>query len=365
MSTTVFAGSTAASLEAGLKLAWNARYVVVRLLAYIQVQEREERRVHAFQHANVDSLLEAEALGPNGLGSLWRVPERRKRRRDQAGSSFKHHRTRAWNPKVQDELIGEDLSDDEQMSRSAATLALPLLVPVMSARGLLENKFLKQTFYNPHMTALSRTALSLIESENVMHKALGRCFGAMERILRTDENIPSTSDKMGKTKAATELWDVSPPLAHINDLFITQEGVTVPMPDQKSPETTTEVTFSPEEQRDIVYSGLECLNELYSDSREYMERLTEMRMMLADIKRHRAQIWNMLRKWALKREEQDFQTSQLYRRYNNGERETQDAEAEAGSDENGDTPNSRGKSSSRGEWIPGSRSRPRKYNGKV
>ena len=63
----------------------------------------------------------------------------------------------------------------------------------------------------------------------------------------------------------------------------------------------------------MVYAGLECLNDLYLDSREYMDRLEEIREMLADVRRNRSAMWDVLRTWALQRDKEDMQVAGLYR----------------------------------------------------
>ncbi|WFD33733.1 hypothetical protein MCUN1_000548 [Malassezia cuniculi] len=67
------------------------------------------------------------------------------------------------------------------------------------------------------------------------------------------------------------------------------------------------------EQRDVVYTGLECLNDLLLDSKEYMDRLEEIRQMLADVRRNRSAMWDILRTWALQRDKEDMNASGLYR----------------------------------------------------
>ncbi|KAK0530547.1 hypothetical protein OC835_003976 [Tilletia horrida] len=63
---------------------------------------------------------------------------------------------------------------------SSTSLAPTLLRPVLTPLALLESQTLRHTFRNPHIGALSKTALDLIESESVVSRALGRCFAAIE-----------------------------------------------------------------------------------------------------------------------------------------------------------------------------------------
>ncbi|WFD05936.1 hypothetical protein MVES1_001272 [Malassezia vespertilionis] len=311
-----------------------------------ELQERENLRVNAYQRANVQAMLDAESLMPGGMGSMFR--ENGWHKRPRSGKSG----ARMWDPSLTNDLLGDDLNQEKRNALSAASLAPSLLLPVLSARALLESKLLKHNFRDPHLTALSRTALDLRESEHVMYRALGRCFGAMERIFYTDPREMSytkagslgspppevqeevrddaqregiaqghvnaganaeTKIKNAKKRAASamEPMDITPPLSQINNIFITKKGLAVPIQENAGEEART-TTISPEEQRDIVYASLEYLNDLHSDGREYMERLDEIRSMLADAKWSRSQLWSILRRWALQRDSDDAQMSQMY-----------------------------------------------------
>lgn len=262
----------------------------------------------AFQHANVDALLETESLLPGGMGNILRGTAASKRSAPQPNGARKQIRSRAWNPWNQDELIGSNLGNKELSSLNGSSLALPMLVPVLSARELLQSKLLKQTFRNPHLTALNRTALKLLESEHTMNCALGRCFSAMERIF----DVPMEDHRKKSEKEIDKAMDIVPPLVHINDLFITNEGLHIPTKSSEGSEDTTIV--SAEEQREILHTSLESLNELYADSQEYMEQLEEVRLLLADVRRNRTHMWDIIRRWALRRENQDYQASQQHHR---------------------------------------------------
>ena len=352
-----------------------------------ELHQREDRRIHAFQHASVEALLEAEAHMIGSMGAMLRDPVQQKRRR--MGMLSKRNKRRKCAYDEDNDLLSDDMDQEEQLSLSAATLAPSLLLPVLNAHDLLKSRLLKQVFNNSHITSLSRTALDLRESEHNMKHALGRCFGVMERIFdsdprETDTNAVGTvnkrvnvensksmrsemlqvekgndehTEKVDKhheegpnNQGSTEQHDVkdeqnegelstadaihptsapadsphvfdpmaplddAPPLAQINNLFLTKGGLTVPMPDSNpesdAPQT---ITISEEEQRDIVYASLGCLNDLYMDSLEYMERLDEVRSILSDIERHRNHVWNMLRMWATKRDNEEYRASTMYR----------------------------------------------------
>lgn len=357
-----------------------------------ELRKREDRRIDAFQHASVEALLEAEAHMPGSMGGVFREAPKIKRRRGR-GNFSKRRKLRKDAYSSENDLLSDDMDQEEQKSLSAATLAPSLLLPVLNAHDLLRSKLLKQIFCNTHINSLSRTALDLRESEHNMKHALGRCFGAMERIFDSDprereknavgslalqgsdasgrrEHIEESDDfdKMDTSEAGVENsqekpdtereadsfknedaekqqdaegsssktsnrpnpepsplgpMDIAPPLAQINNLFLTKGGLVVPVPENTA-ETTGphSVTVTEEEQRDIVYASLSCLNDLYMDSMEYMERLDEVRSLLADIEWHRGHIWNMLRCWATKRDNEEYQATRIY---NNAQSSLQDA----------------------------------------
>lgn len=103
----------------------------------------------------------------------------------------------------------------------------------------------------------------------------------------------------------------NPAFSRLEELFITPGGLPVSTidPDQSQnsndnnpPETSTTL-LSVGNQRAIVRAALECLHELSSDSREYVERLEEVRNRLASVRRERSETWSALRNWSLDREE--------------------------------------------------------------
>lgn len=311
------AGFTAVSWVAGLSSVKNAKYV---WLSDVKWQQREERRVDAFQHASVNALLQVESTGPGGSEGMFCAKRQRLSPDIHEGLSARQRRLRrhdklsslAYDDGDLDDDRADDGAAEDLTSQSAATLALSLLVPVLSARGLLESEQLKQTFRHPHLTALNRTALALIESEHEMYGAIGRCFGSMERFFEAQPHCARSASGSTDGGERIDTMDGVPPLTNIHSLFVTPEGLRVPAHDQH--ESGEEMVLSADEQRDILYGGLECLNELYADSREYMERLEDVRLMLADVKRNRTQMWDVLRRWALQREAEDFEARQRYRR---------------------------------------------------
>ena len=242
---------------------------------------------------------------------------------------------------------------------TSTSLAPTLLKPAVTPRQLLTSHTLRHTFRNPHIAALGKTALDLIESEGVVGRAVGRCWAAMERggwnvdpEPKADEveaaelqngvaangmdvdgsdaessarhpNGEGTANGASSAMFGTAIDN--PALSHLDKLFVTRQGLAIPrlddmgqpifvppspatqsaraqsgMAEDAANEAVIETTLLPApEQRSIVLAALECLHDLAADSREYVERLEEVRSRLAAVKRRRAQVWNAVRQWAL------------------------------------------------------------------
>jgi hypothetical protein len=238
---------------------------------------------------------------------------------------------------------------DEPLLTSVA-LAPALLRPVLSARALLESHTLRHTFRNPHIGALSKTALDLRESEGVLGRALGRSFAELERYdvgfgsaevgegkmtLGASETKPAETngdeskhsnpgagpsrhvidaDAIGAEGTGLTSDELNPSFARLDELFVTPAGLPIPLGSDPATIGEMHVEGQPApaqavltvgQQRDVVRAALDCLHELGADSREYVERLDEVRGRLAAIKRERAKVWEALRLWALKRERED------------------------------------------------------------
>ncbi|KAN0063136.1 hypothetical protein ACQY0O_004300 [Thecaphora frezii] len=233
---------------------------------------------------------------------------------------------------------------------TSTLLAPTLLKPAVTARQLLTSHTLRHTFRNPHIGALGKTALDLIESEGVLGRAIGRCWSSMERggwnvdpepkvssaddmeVDDADANNDANEAEVGEANGVRDEHDVlaslteNPALQHLDDLFVTKGGLAIPKlddagepiyeavdpndpsnppgPDGRPVEARLATTLLPAmEQRAVVLAALECLHELAADSREYVERLEEVRSRLATIKRRRAQVWAAVREWAIQKEE--------------------------------------------------------------
>ncbi|CBQ71873.1 conserved hypothetical protein [Sporisorium reilianum SRZ2] len=252
------------------------------------------------------------------------------------------------------DVSGTRLERPEHLT--STSLAPTLLKPAITPRQLLTSHTLRHTFRNPHIAALGKTALDLIESEGVVGRAVGRCWAAMERGGWNEDPEPKGDESEEADEshhqngvngmdvdgsdvehrvedgsangASTNVFGSTidnPALSHLDRLFVTKQGLAIPRLDDMgqpifvppSPATQAaraqaglaedaagepviETTLLPApEQRSIVLAALECLHDLAADSREYVDRLEEVRSRLAAVKRRRAQVWNAVRQWAL------------------------------------------------------------------
>lgn len=270
------------------------------------IHERFTDRVKALQRQNVNSLLQ------NSDG-----PPMPKQSRDMLEGS--------------DRMLLRDINDPPQIEENSMLLAPQLLRPIMSARALLQSHTLRHTFRNPHLVALSRTALDLRESESCLSRSLARCFGAIEhaslpingtengdvdhshRVSKRADIDPQAIGVEGTHGTEDEL---NPAFAQLDRLFVTKEGLPIPIggppsEDEQmqdadaqgaSGDETAHAILPAAQQRDVVRAALECLHELGADSLEYVERLDEVRTRLSAVKQKRTEVWNALRLWALKRD---------------------------------------------------------------
>jgi hypothetical protein len=272
-----------------------------------EMHDRFMSRVKTIQRAGVESLL-YNAPGPKAIQGGGPIP------RDMLEGS--------------DRMLLKDASPNFIMEENlqSTSLAPALLRPILTARALLESHTLRHTFRNPHIGALSKTALDLRESEGHLSRALGRCFGAMERMsayvedtetgemrVNGSQNTDYEMDvkAIGAEGTAGTADEVNPALVQLDDLFVTKKGLPIPVASSEGGEEQArqsnemQAILTTNQQRDVIRAALECLQDLGQDSLEYVERLDEVRGRLEGVKRRRTQVWEALRLWALKREDND------------------------------------------------------------
>ncbi|PWN37550.1 uncharacterized protein FA14DRAFT_15594 [Meira miltonrushii] len=248
-----------------------------------------------------------------------------------------------------DRLLLKDLHTQPFIEETSILLAPQLLRPILSTRALLQSHTLRHTFRNPHIGALSRTALDLRESESQISRSLTRCLKAMEERIPNRELalvngdsthlngiLPGQTDGMSNTRSLDKEMEIdphavgvegtqgtddelNPSFAQLDRLFVTKEGLPIPFGGQAGEDgeiemarqglngTEQQTILTADQQREVIRAALECLHELGGDSLEYVERLEEVRSRLAAVKQKRLKVWNALRIWALKREGDDFE----------------------------------------------------------
>ncbi|KAK0545095.1 hypothetical protein OC846_005803 [Tilletia horrida] len=368
-----------------------------------EASDSSKQRTKALQRASIRSLLNAAA---SAEGIELEMAEGSQQQQLSDAQDIAHlladeEMTQAQDALYDDKGIGPSSRPENLTSTS---LAPTLLRPVLTPLALLESQTLRHTFRNPHIGALSKTALDLIESESVVSRALGRCFAAIESggmpgwatyqegggssrstglpsqtplesgdgfVGSEGEHMarPGRQNSAGRRSAQSlslSLTNLSPALSQLEHLFITPGGIdvpngqfvgrpaepqtaggdevpsasegaapsgapmsaegaqsesvsgtvvensnqterthedgaamnssTLPVPPVGEPEMTH---LDVDQQRALVRAALECLYELAQDSREYIERLQEVREKLAQVKIGRARIWGAVRGWAL------------------------------------------------------------------
>ena len=338
-----------------------------------EIGDRVRHRVQAMQKDNVRALL--AAMPDEDKAMLAQSPALRNglipseapsdARRDARGRLLSSDVSEAARIDAELELdggvagtSGTRLERPEHLT--STSLAPTLLKPAITPRQLLTSHTLRHTFRNPHIAALSKTALDLIESEGVVGRAVGRCWAAMERGGWNEDPEPKGNDSEESSdshrqngvngmdvdgsdaegpprhrgeegvadNASSSLFGSpidNPALCYLDKLFVTKQGLAIPrlddmgqpifvppspatqaartragMSEEAAGEAVIETTLLPApEQRSIVLAALECLHDLAADSREYVDRLEEVRSRLAAVKRRRAQVWNAVRQWAL------------------------------------------------------------------
>lgn len=248
-----------------------------------------------------------------------------------------------------DRLLLKDIHNPPAIEETSILLAPQLLRPILSTRALLQSHTLRHTFRNPHIGALSRTALDLRESESQISRSLTRCLKAMEKrisnkqlaLVNGDSThfngiLPSQSESVSNIRDSDKEMEIdphavgvegtqgtddelNPSFAQLDRLFVTKEGLPIPFGGQGGEEGEVEMArqglngneqqtiLTADQQREVIRAALECLHELGGDSLEYVERLEEVRSRLAAVKQKRLKVWNALRIWALKREGDDFE----------------------------------------------------------
>jgi len=145
---------------------------------------------------------------------------------------------------------------------------------------------------------LQQTTDNLIEGETTLKRALGRLWvvlsedheagGDLAKREEVDEDDAMFERERRHTSRLSS--DFSPSL---RNLFLT------PFPNGGTAIFEPSHFGSPQMQLDNLEKSLSCLRELADDSREYVERLGEIREDLGDVRRQRNLVWKKVRENAL------------------------------------------------------------------
>ena len=154
--------------------------------------------------------------------------------------------------------------------------------------------------FRTHLLAeLQATAENLAQGETTLTRALGRLWKVLseeEHSADVDESVPKREDgdeedvEMDeRSRRLARAPDVAPV---VHKLFLT------PFPNGASLIEQSQFG-SPQMQLDSLEKGLGTLRELQDDSREYVERLQEIRETLGEVRRQRDMLWMKIREQAL------------------------------------------------------------------
>lgn len=175
----------------------------------------------------------------------------------------------------------------------------------------------QRSFRSEMINDLEQATCTLIEGETQLRRAMGRLWqvlsdnadsrnknGPSNQIAITkqedsDENENLTSDQGSNVDSNQVLMDHGP-LYPIHKLFLN-----VPPPlgngnNAHAEAVTLEQAPRWEHQEELLEKGLAVLRELQEDSREYVERLEEIREDLGLVRNQRQSVWTVVRERSLK-----------------------------------------------------------------
>jgi len=153
------------------------------------------------------------------------------------------------------------------------------------------------SFRNQLLRDLQATTANLIEGQATVNRALGRLW----QVLSEEDHAPKADEDVAKREDIDEDEDMSererrlakaPDLSNpLHKLFIE------PYPHE--PLADPSQFGSPEMQMETMEKSLAALRELQDDSREYVERMAEIREILGDTRDQRDLVWRRVRENAL------------------------------------------------------------------
>jgi len=159
------------------------------------------------------------------------------------------------------------------------------------------DKSVTHTFRSSLLDELEQVTNGLVEGEATLKRALGRLWQVMSEAPDKKKGNTTLIPKLEEDDDDTEHDDQARRVARAPDLTPSTHTIFL----QEIPSNTDPSHFSvPENQLSRLEKSLAILRELQDDGREYVERLSEIREGLGDVRAQRNIVWNMVRERAVK-----------------------------------------------------------------
>ncbi|TIB82135.1 hypothetical protein E3Q22_00360 [Wallemia mellicola] len=130
----------------------------------------------------------------------------------------------------------------------------------------VQSPHIKSSITCPRLSEFEHRSADVVENEKEITKSIGR--------------------------ALSNIYDTRNTTNHINELFISNTGVDLPTNNGKE---VQDIHLTVEEQKVQAQRHIESLHEALADSREYIERMNELRSIIAETTRIKKSVWKGLR----------------------------------------------------------------------
>jgi len=157
------------------------------------------------------------------------------------------------------------------------------------------DKAVTHTFRSSLLDELEQVTNGLVEGEATLKRALGRLWHVMSEAPDKKKGNSTLIPKL-EDDDDTEHDDQARRVARAPDLTPSTHTIFL----QGIPSNDPSHFSVPENQLNRLEKSLAILRELQDDGREYVERLSEIREGLGDVRAQRNIVWNMVRERAVK-----------------------------------------------------------------
>ncbi|TIA85605.1 hypothetical protein E3P99_03942 [Wallemia hederae] len=130
----------------------------------------------------------------------------------------------------------------------------------------VQSAHVKESINCPRLSEFESSSADVVEQEKEITKSVGRALSSLY-------DLPSSTQRK-------------------NDLFISDSGVDIPTSNGKDIE---DIHLTVDEQKLQTQRHIETLHEALSDSREYIERMNELRSIISETNRIKKSVWKGLR----------------------------------------------------------------------